>query len=61
MVRFGKQANPLIYPDPAHTNFTIVAGQQPIDEIIVYDMLGKAVKKIMNSARASLLNQSRSY
>ncbi len=56
MVRFGKQENPLIYPNPARTIFTIVAGQQPINEIIIFDMLGKTVKKIMNPARASLLN-----
>jgi hypothetical protein len=55
LVRFGQLVGPIIYPNPARSYFAIVAGQDQIKAVSVYDVTGKVVKKVSNSSGASVL------
>ncbi|HTQ29392.1 MAG TPA: discoidin domain-containing protein [Puia sp.] len=54
-VRFGQQVAPMLYPNPASSFFTIVAGQEPMRTVSIYDASGKSVRQISNSQGASSL------
>ena len=48
-VQFGKENAPLMYPNPSSALVTIVAGSEPVSEIMIYDALGKQLKRIDNT------------
>jgi hypothetical protein len=43
-IRFGAGASPVVYPNPVSTVLTAVPGIEPIREIVIYNVLGKAVQ-----------------
>jgi hypothetical protein len=45
IVRFGSQVAPMLFPNPASTFFTVVAGQEPMKDITIFDMTGKSVRR----------------
>ncbi|HVM86793.1 MAG TPA: discoidin domain-containing protein [Puia sp.] len=53
VVRFGASKAPVVFPNPTYAMVTIMQGQQPIKEITLYDVVGKPVKHIVNSATSS--------
>jgi hypothetical protein len=54
-VRFGQQVAPMIYPNPARSYFTIVAGQDPVKSVSVFDVSGKVTRKISYGSGVSAL------
>ena len=54
VLRFGKKANvPLIYPNPVDKALNIVAGQEAMNEIDVYDASGRLVNRVLNPSALS--------
>jgi type IX secretion system substrate protein len=54
VLRFGKKANaPLIFPDPVDRVLNIVAGQEPMNEINVYDASGRVLRRLVNGSASS--------
>ncbi len=49
IVRFGTDIAPRLFPNPANSTFTLVQGQEIINEVIIYDMTGKVLKRISNT------------
>ena len=43
-IRFGAGASPVVYPNPVSTVLTAVPGVEPIREIVIYNVMGKAVQ-----------------
>ena len=60
-IRFGAGASPVVYPNPVSTVFTAVPGSELIREIVIYNVLGKAVQFEMgnNSDAEMKVNVSR--
>ena len=55
VVKFGSSIGPLIYPNPVRSMFTAIPGSEPIREIVIYNMQGRAVQFAMgNSSRDNL-------
>ncbi|PWT75284.1 MAG: hypothetical protein C5B59_09280 [Bacteroidetes bacterium] len=52
-VQVGKQATPLVYPNPATTTTTVVAGSEPVVDITLFDVSGKELNHIMNPSGVS--------
>jgi hypothetical protein len=48
-VKFGVDGEPLAYPNPAISAIHIISGDQLIQNAILYDLMGKEVKRIDNS------------
>ncbi|MBS1598286.1 MAG: discoidin domain-containing protein [Bacteroidetes bacterium] len=55
-VIFGKQVSPFIYPNPAISNFTVVAGMETVREVEMYNASGKMLKHLINDAGYSSIN-----
>ena len=49
-VKFGAGIAPVIYPNPISTSFNAVAGSDPILEMVIYDLQGKAVQYVMGNS-----------
>ena len=41
LIRHGKGTEPLLFPNPAGAFFNVVAGREPIREIVIYDLAGR--------------------
>ncbi len=52
-VKFGSGIAPLIYPNPVTDIFTAVPGTDPIREIVIYNVQGKAVQFEMGASANS--------
>jgi hypothetical protein len=48
-VKFGVGVAPVIYPNPVNSLFTAVAGTDPILEMVIYNLQGKAVQFSMGN------------
>jgi len=57
-VRFGKQVDPLIFPNPATSYFTVAAGIEPIKEVELYNVAGIRLQVVRNEAGNSSLKIS---
>jgi hypothetical protein len=53
LIRFGKSTAPLLFPNPVSSFFTLVAGQDPIRQVNVYDLTGRRLLSIFNGAATS--------
>ncbi len=43
-VKFGVGTGPVVYPNPVSSLFTAVPGSEPIREIVIYNVQGRAVQ-----------------
>jgi hypothetical protein len=54
VLRFGTKAYaPLVYPNPVDAVLNIVAGQEPINEIDLYDVSGRVLRRLINGSASS--------
>jgi hypothetical protein len=58
LVRLGKGNAPLLSPNPAGSLFTVVAGEEPIKDISVFDMSGRRFLNVLNGAASSSMSVS---
>jgi hypothetical protein len=47
-LNFGNQTAPQVFPNPASSYFMVVAGAEPIREIILMDVSGKVIRRLSN-------------
>jgi len=57
-VNFGKYAAPTMFPNPATSFFTVVAGMEPIKEIELYSVAGVRLQLVKNDAANSSIKIS---
>jgi hypothetical protein len=57
-VRFGKISGPLLFPNPAHTYFTVESGKEPVKEISVLNVSGSELVHMINAAGWNSVNVS---
>ena len=57
-VNFGRQADPIVYPNPATTFVNVVAGMEPVKLVTVYNSLGGVVQQLDNASGSSTLTVS---
>lgn len=50
VIRHGKGSEPLLFPNPAGAFFTVVAGREPIREVVIYDLAGRRLMRSENGA-----------
>ena len=56
LLRFGKKAyDPLVYPNPVDAALNIVAGQEPVNEVDLYDVSGRILRRLLNGSASSTL------
>jgi hypothetical protein len=55
LVRLSKESAPLMFPNPANTFFTVVAGVEPIQDISLFDVSGRRLLYVPNRAGISSL------
>jgi F5/8 type C domain/Secretion system C-terminal sorting domain len=56
VLRFGKKAYaPLVYPNPVDAVINIIAGQEQINEIDLYDVSGRVLRRLLNGSASSPL------
>jgi hypothetical protein len=53
LVRLGKGNVPLLSPNPVGTFFTLVAGEEPIKDISLFDISGRRLLYVLNGAASS--------
>jgi hypothetical protein len=56
MVKFGNDLSPVVHPNPIHSDFTVMAGSDPIKEVVIYNIQGKAISYLLNSSGSDDLN-----
>ncbi|GGB10026.1 discoidin domain-containing protein [Puia dinghuensis] len=47
LIHYGRQTAPLLFPNPASSYFTLIAGAQPITEVRVYDLTGRMALQLL--------------
>ncbi len=50
MVKFGIGLTPEVRPNPVHTNLKIIAGTDPVKEVVIYNAQGRAVNFLVNNS-----------
>jgi len=58
LVRLGKENGPLLSPNPAGSFFMVVAGQEPIKDVSLFDISGRRILNVVNGAGTSVLSVS---
>jgi hypothetical protein len=55
-VRFGKISGPVLFPNPAHTYFTVESGKEPVREISVLNVSGSELIHMVNATGWNSVN-----
>ncbi|MDO6432753.1 discoidin domain-containing protein [Flavitalea sp. BT771] len=55
LVRLSRENAPLMFPNPANTFFTVVAGAEPIKDISLFDVSGRRLVNMLNRSGGSSL------
>jgi hypothetical protein len=58
LVRLGKGNAPLLSPNPVGIYFTLVAGEEPIKDISLFDISGRRLLNVLNGAASSSVSVS---
>ena len=56
MVKFGIGLIPEVRPNPVHTNLHIIAGTDPVKEVVIYNAQGRAVNFLVNNSGTDDMN-----
>ncbi len=56
IVKFGTSVAPVVYPNPVNSFFTAIPGNEPILDIIIYNVQGRAVQYAMNNNNGNEMN-----
>jgi F5/8 type C domain/Secretion system C-terminal sorting domain len=57
-VRFGKQPDPIIYPNPSTSYFDVIAGSETVSEITLFNVSGKTLLSVQNQSGSSTISIS---
>jgi hypothetical protein len=55
LVRLSRESAPIMFPNPANTFFTVVAGAEPIKDISLFDVSGRRLVNVPNRSGISSL------
>ncbi|GGB10035.1 discoidin domain-containing protein [Puia dinghuensis] len=55
LVHYGKQTAPVLFPNPASSYFTLMAGTQPITEVRIYDLSGRMALQLLTGTAGPTL------
>lgn len=56
MVKFGTGLIPEVRPNPVHANLHIIAGTDPVKEVVIYNAQGRAVNFLVNNSGTDDMN-----
>jgi hypothetical protein len=49
-VKFGSGLSPTVRPNPVRSAFTVIAGSDPVKEVVIYNAEGRAVSYQINNS-----------